>query len=201
MELVPCDGCRRHVDAGAATCPFCGGSVTPGPLRAPVRVRRLTRAAILYLGASLAPVGCGGGGTATDEPPEQEPVVQPYGAPIDDDLVEEAEEPPPPHPRVPDGAEGSEGAEPGAHTGAAGSADEAGERSEAGDAVDGDAAGELAEDGAGASERAADETPEGDGSSGDRRARRQRRTAPIEERDSAPVAAYGGPPDPSPPGL
>ena len=86
MRLVPCAGCRRHADATARSCPFCGAAledVAPSPR---VRVGRLTRAAIFYLGATVASVGC------SEPPPREDPIAQPYGAPP---------EPPPPEPPAP----------------------------------------------------------------------------------------------------
>src|SRR5689334_13418461 len=67
MELHPCGSCARHVRADDR-CPFCGGTPKP-PRRAPTLVRATTRAAVFYLGASLA--GC-------SEDPQPVPV---YGGP------------------------------------------------------------------------------------------------------------------------
>lgn len=75
MRLVPCTGCRRHADALERACPFCGARLEAAAAPPRRRVGNLTRAAIFYFGASVASVGCGG--------PDEEPVVQPYGAPPD----------------------------------------------------------------------------------------------------------------------
>lgn len=51
-RLTPCPSCTRHVKVGSNLCPFCGGSV---PVDVPVRAfagRPLTRAAILFAGAT-----------------------------------------------------------------------------------------------------------------------------------------------------
>ncbi|MBX3269854.1 MAG: hypothetical protein KF729_06315 [Sandaracinaceae bacterium] len=119
MRLAPCSGCRRHVGVGAPRCPFCGASTRGLTARAPRHVERLTRAAILYFGATLAS-GCGPDSQGRGE---EEPVLMPYGAPplppddegtsrrAPDDTVEdppapvyggppdELDEPPPPPPR------------------------------------------------------------------------------------------------------
>lgn len=90
MTLVPCDGCLRHVRAGDARCPFCGAPVSARPPDRPATASRrgnLTRAAIFYLGASVASA-CGG------ELPREEPIAQPYGAPPDPDPDPDPESPP-----------------------------------------------------------------------------------------------------------
>ncbi|RZO61318.1 MAG: hypothetical protein EVA89_12125 [Sandaracinaceae bacterium] len=89
MTLVPCDGCRRHVRAADARCPFCAAPVPTAPPESSRRVSRrgnLTRAAIFYLGASVASA-CGG------EVPWEEPIAQPYGAPPDPEPDPDPEEP------------------------------------------------------------------------------------------------------------
>ncbi|MEQ9082093.1 MAG: hypothetical protein RLP09_49975 [Sandaracinaceae bacterium] len=89
MTLVPCDGCRRHVRAADARCPFCAAPVPTAPPESSRRVSRrgnLTRAAIFYLGASVASA-CGG------EAPWEEPIAQPYGAPPDPEPDPDPEEP------------------------------------------------------------------------------------------------------------
>lgn len=89
MTLVPCDGCRRHVRAADARCPFCAAPVPTVPPESSRRVSRrgnLTRAAIFYLGASVASA-CGG------EAPWEEPIAQPYGAPPDPEPDPDPEEP------------------------------------------------------------------------------------------------------------
>lgn len=104
MELVPCVGCRRHVDVGGATCPFCDAAVVPPPPRVLRAVPSLTRAAIFYLGATVASA-CGTGATTDvqrNDPQTDEQIMQPYGAPPDppddpppvEDEVEEGQDPP-----------------------------------------------------------------------------------------------------------
>lgn len=91
-ELAPCAGCGRHVRLEDAACPFCGGTArrrVPPPRVA----RSLTRAAIFYLGATLA--GC----DRSAEPEPEESIVQPYGAPPD---PQPDPEPPPPDPETAD---------------------------------------------------------------------------------------------------
>lgn len=65
--LSPCSGCRRHVRADVSTCPFCG---TAGPATIPaprVVAQRLSRSALLALGASAIVLGCSSGdGTSTE---------------------------------------------------------------------------------------------------------------------------------------
>lgn len=69
--LAPCLDCDRHIRRGI--CPFCG-SLRRGEV-ARLRYRDLTRAAIFVAGAMA---GCGG----TEDPaPEEETIMQPYGAP------------------------------------------------------------------------------------------------------------------------
>ena len=68
MALLPCTHCRRHVDASASACPFCGEAlalVAPAPRLVHERLRR---SAVVALGASAILVGCSSGDTA-DAPP------------------------------------------------------------------------------------------------------------------------------------
>ena len=94
MMLVPCGGCSRHVRAEEGPCPFCGAAVSLPP-RAIAR-HGATRAAIFYLGATLA--ACGG----QSDPPPESTIMQPYGAPPDppeappDPSEPDVADPPPP---------------------------------------------------------------------------------------------------------
>ncbi|MCZ7684002.1 MAG: hypothetical protein M5U28_36620 [Sandaracinaceae bacterium] len=88
-ELAPCTGCGRHVRLDDPACPFCGGTARQRA-RPPRVARSVTRAAIFYLGATLA--GCDG----STEPEPEESIVQPYGAPPDPQPPEP--EPPEPEP-------------------------------------------------------------------------------------------------------
>jgi len=74
MELVPCGGCRRHVDASEERCPFCAAAVTGRPRRAIV-AGTITRAAVF----SAALVAC----ESKQSPPAPAPVQQQQGS---DDL-------------------------------------------------------------------------------------------------------------------
>lgn len=75
MSFVPCAECRRHVQALATACPFCGAARTPGEPAHRAVPGRLRRSALVALGASAILTGCGGddGGN----------VVAMYGAPSD----------------------------------------------------------------------------------------------------------------------
>lgn len=74
MELVPCGGCRRHVDARDARCPFCAAAITARPRRVLPR-GRITRAAVF----SAALVAC----ESKQPSPQPAPVPQQQGS---DDL-------------------------------------------------------------------------------------------------------------------
>lgn len=56
--LIPCSTCARHVRATDTECPFCGGELAVVEAR-PQPTQRLSRAAALVFGASVAVVGCG----------------------------------------------------------------------------------------------------------------------------------------------
>jgi hypothetical protein len=91
MELVPCGGCRRHVDARETACPFCAAAITARPQRAMPR-GRITRAAVF----SAALVAC----ESKQPAPQPAPVPQQQGS---DDLEKMldgdhhvADRPPPP---------------------------------------------------------------------------------------------------------
>lgn len=103
MTLAPCTGCGRHVRLDEASCPFCGEGVAERPRVPSTRVGRLTRAAIFYLGASAAVVGCDDPGPAAiyGGPPPPETIAQPYGAPADP-----PPEPPPDTPEEPEAEDG-----------------------------------------------------------------------------------------------
>jgi hypothetical protein len=64
-SLAPCPSCHRHVRGGEGRCPFCGEVIeTRTPARLPAASApprgRLSRAAALAIGASLAAVpACG----------------------------------------------------------------------------------------------------------------------------------------------
>lgn len=77
MELAPCPACDRHIALDERRCPFC--DAVPGLLvpRRPRRVANLTRAAIVYLGATLG--ACTGGGEPGD--PGEAVMGEVYGAP------------------------------------------------------------------------------------------------------------------------
>lgn len=77
MELLPCDGCGRHVRADSPRCPFCDRAVVTDLVAAVEVPRGASRAALLALGATLTLGACrtpvrGGDDTS---------IVQPYGAP------------------------------------------------------------------------------------------------------------------------
>ena len=60
QPLVPCPSCARHVRASETACPFCQAELPEG-LEAQARpgvARRMSRAAALALGASLAVAAC-----------------------------------------------------------------------------------------------------------------------------------------------
>src|SRR6185369_12261770 len=63
-QLVPCVHCARHVRVAEVRCPFCRG-VLPGEAPARAGRGRMSRAAMLAVGATLAsaPAGC------ADDPP------------------------------------------------------------------------------------------------------------------------------------
>ena len=55
MQLVPCGGCRRHVDANERACPFCGGNMGSDPIsRARPLLGRVSRAAVFAVGGATA---------------------------------------------------------------------------------------------------------------------------------------------------
>ena len=90
MELVPCVQCQRHVDVVGRACPFCAAPVVRPLPRPPRVVKTLTRAAIFYLGASVA-AACGTDGAIElpePDPLEREAVATPDPAPPDP-LVED----------------------------------------------------------------------------------------------------------------
>lgn len=64
QPLVPCPGCRRHVRATEAVCPFCAAKApAQGAPRAPaaqVAHRRLSRAAAFVFGATVGVAACSG---------------------------------------------------------------------------------------------------------------------------------------------
>ena len=67
-RLIPCPSCARHVRTSDASCPFCGAATVQAP--APLVARgRLSRAALLAVGAAgaLAAADCGGS-TSSPEP-------------------------------------------------------------------------------------------------------------------------------------
>ncbi len=172
MSLAPCPGCARHVAVVEVTCPFCAA-----PLAAlrPPRTRRLGdvgRAAIFYLGASLAAaVGC-------DDAPESD-IVQPYGAPPDPPPED------PPEPLPPSGEAETPSEEPGPDDAPTGS-EPAESESDDGEAGDG-TADQL---GASGDEASDDEASVGTGHLVDD-------DAPILDRGSM-AGAYGAPPSSQP---
>lgn len=105
-QLVPCDGCTRHVRRTEAACPFCGlasplasaSAVTPEPSA------RLSRAGIL---AFVASVGAGACSSAQPVPtalyeatPASQPTAADSGAPATP--VATPEPTPEPTPATPD---------------------------------------------------------------------------------------------------
>ncbi|MEZ4225767.1 MAG: hypothetical protein R3B13_32745 [Polyangiaceae bacterium] len=52
-DLVPCTECNRHARASDGACPFCGGELSPTP-QIPLPDRRMSRAAVVAFGATLA---------------------------------------------------------------------------------------------------------------------------------------------------
>lgn len=98
-QLVSCDRCARHVRDDEPTCPFCSAPIHAAP-RPQRLVRGTTRAAIFYLGATLAGAGCdalSGPAAIYGGPPERETIAQPYGAPPDPDPPQNPPPPPPEH--------------------------------------------------------------------------------------------------------
>jgi hypothetical protein len=66
--LTPCPGCRRHVRAGDAMCPFCGSvldAAPRSPLRVSPRLGSLAKVTFQVALASAALTACGGE-TSTD---------------------------------------------------------------------------------------------------------------------------------------
>ncbi|MBK7400634.1 MAG: hypothetical protein IPJ34_31385 [Myxococcales bacterium] len=60
--FTPCSGCRRHVQADAASCPFCGAAAPGASAQAPrVVAQRLPRRALVAIGASAIVLGCSSG--------------------------------------------------------------------------------------------------------------------------------------------
>jgi hypothetical protein len=69
QPLVPCPACARHVRAVEAQCPFCSHAL-PRDLAAhavPGTTQRLSRAAAVLFGTSLALAGCGGAVTPAED--------------------------------------------------------------------------------------------------------------------------------------
>jgi len=96
--LAPCPECSRHMRVNETQCPFCGTAVTVDLSRSvvPSAPKRLTRAAALVFGASIA-VGAtscsasnpNGTDAAVDTGMQQDSgqVVALYGAPAPDSMV------------------------------------------------------------------------------------------------------------------
>lgn len=82
--LCPCPGCQRHVLASATECPFCEHTISAPQLRpkAPAATRRMSRSAVVLLGASLALAACSSS-PKTADPPDT-PAPEPVGPPDDD---------------------------------------------------------------------------------------------------------------------
>ncbi len=85
--LVPCPACDRHVRATEPACPFCNEALsvravpTANDARNPLR--RVPRAAMLTLGATIALTGCGatvGPDGGTDVVDEEVRYLPLYGA-------------------------------------------------------------------------------------------------------------------------
>ena len=98
MKLAPCPSCARHVSASSNICPFCGEATPELRPRRGRSVKRLSRAAMVAFGATLAAAGCDSGPAAIyGGPPEPEAIANPYGAPPMEDVEPEPEpEPEPP---------------------------------------------------------------------------------------------------------
>ena len=63
-QLIPCGACGRHVRAAEGACPFCGGALSGASASIELPQGRLSRAALVAFGltvaASGAAAGCGG---------------------------------------------------------------------------------------------------------------------------------------------
>lgn len=77
-RLAPCQGCHRHVRVAEEACPFCGtpsrdrgpSSLASGVTQVPgASRRRLKRAALFALGASINAAACGQGETERGQEP------------------------------------------------------------------------------------------------------------------------------------
>jgi hypothetical protein len=69
MTLHPCASCRRHIDAGVASCPFCASPQPRHPMRSPLAtVAKLSRAAV-FAGAAACYTGPTTTTTTTTPPP------------------------------------------------------------------------------------------------------------------------------------
>jgi len=75
MQLVACEGCRRHVSIGERACPFCGVPTDTASRRVRPLLGKVSRAAVFAAGASATACwtantpattsGSGGGGGTT----------------------------------------------------------------------------------------------------------------------------------------
>lgn len=113
-DLRPCARCARHVRGDDTRCPFCGAAIVLARAQRTSTVRATTRAAMFYLGATLAgcerdpgPVPVYGG---PPMPPPSEPVVQPE-EPNGPQLPEEPA-PPVPEPAIAEPSEAPPREEP-----------------------------------------------------------------------------------------
>jgi hypothetical protein len=87
MQLQPCVGCRRHVVAGAASCPFCGQTLVAKDIAARPHLR-LSRAAV-FIAATAT--GCWTSKTEPKHVEQQQAVVQDAGivdAPVAQDNLD-----------------------------------------------------------------------------------------------------------------
>ncbi|MCC7136846.1 MAG: hypothetical protein IT460_00285 [Planctomycetes bacterium] len=73
MQLIVCDGCRRHVRVGEVHCPFCGvlSATARGAIEVVPTARPRSRRA-WWLGAVLVAATAGCGADATEEATTQE---------------------------------------------------------------------------------------------------------------------------------
>ncbi len=64
-ELIPCSECNRHGRVAEGACPFCGAALSNDG-QVPMPGRRMSRAAIVAFGASVA-AGFGATGCGSDD--------------------------------------------------------------------------------------------------------------------------------------
>ena len=66
--LRPCSHCTRHIQSTESTCPFCNGILSAdfADYSHTLPSKRLSRAALVAFGATVALAGCAGSATAGD---------------------------------------------------------------------------------------------------------------------------------------